>query len=31
VVVLSSPLAAQHVSGQTITVAGGMEGRVLRG
>ena len=31
VVFLSSPLAAQHVSGQTITVAGGMEGRVLRG
>ncbi len=26
---LSSPLAARHVSGQTVTVAGGMEGRVL--
>ena len=25
---LSSPLAARHVTGQTITVAGGMEGRV---
>lgn len=30
VVFLASPLAAQHISGQTITVAGGMEGRVLR-
>ena len=28
---LSSPSAARHVSGETITVAGGMEGRVLRG
>lgn len=26
---LSSPLAARHVSGQTIVLAGGMEGRVL--
>ncbi|MEX1023918.1 MAG: SDR family oxidoreductase [Planctomycetota bacterium] len=26
---LSSPVAARHVSGQTITVAGGMEGRLL--
>ncbi len=26
---LASPFAARHVSGQTITVAGGMEGRVL--
>ncbi len=26
---LSSPTAARHLSGQTITVAGGMEGRVL--
>ncbi len=26
---LASPVAARHVSGQTITVAGGMEGRVL--
>ena len=26
---LSSPTAARHVTGQTITVAGGMEGRVL--
>jgi 3-oxoacyl-[acyl-carrier protein] reductase len=27
---LSSPLAAGHVTGQVITVAGGMEGRLLR-
>lgn len=26
---LASPVAARHVSGQTLTVAGGMEGRVL--
>jgi 3-oxoacyl-[acyl-carrier protein] reductase len=26
---LASPLAARHVSGETVTVAGGMEGRVL--
>ena len=26
---LSSPAAARHVSGQTIVLAGGMEGRVL--
>ncbi len=26
---LSSPILARHVSGQTLTVAGGMEGRVL--
>ena len=31
VLFLSSPSAARHVSGETITVAGGMEGRVLRG
>ena len=30
VLFLSSPSAARHVSGETITVAGGMEGRVLR-
>ena len=29
VALLSSPAASRHVSGQTITVAGGMEGRVL--
>ena len=29
IVYLSSPYAARHVSGQVITVAGGMEGRVL--
>ncbi len=29
VVFLASPLAARHVSGQVVTVAGGMEGRVL--
>ena len=28
VVWLASPIAARHVSGQTLTVAGGMEGRV---
>ena len=28
-VFLASPFAARHLSGQTITVAGGMEGRVL--
>jgi 3-oxoacyl-[acyl-carrier protein] reductase len=28
VVVLSSPAASRHVSGETLTVAGGMEGRV---
>ena len=27
--VLASPFASRHTSGQTITVAGGMEGRVL--
>ena len=27
---LCSPLAAGHVTGQVITVAGGMEGRLLR-
>jgi NAD(P)-dependent dehydrogenase (short-subunit alcohol dehydrogenase family) len=26
---LSSPVAARHVSGQTIVIAGGMEGRML--
>lgn len=26
---LASPLAARHVSGESVTVAGGMEGRVL--
>ena len=26
---LSSPVAASHITGQTVTVAGGMEGRVL--
>jgi 3-oxoacyl-[acyl-carrier protein] reductase len=31
VLFLSSPSAARHVSGETITVAGGMEGRVLWG
>ena len=31
VLFLSSPLAARHVSGETITVAGGMEGRALWG
>ena len=31
VLFLSSPSAARHLSGETITVAGGMEGRVLRG
>jgi 3-oxoacyl-[acyl-carrier protein] reductase len=30
IVFLCSPLAAGHVSGQVITVAGGMEGRLLR-
>jgi 3-oxoacyl-[acyl-carrier protein] reductase len=30
IVFLCSPLAAGHVTGQTITVAGGMEGRLLR-
>lgn len=30
VLFLSSPSAARHLSGETITVAGGMEGRVLR-
>ncbi len=29
VALISSPAASRHVSGQTITVAGGMEGRVL--
>ena len=29
VVLLSSPYAARHMSGQVVTVAGGMEGRVL--
>ena len=29
IVHLSSPVAARHLSGQTITVAGGMEGRML--
>ena len=29
VVFLCSPLAARHISGETLTVAGGMEGRVL--
>ena len=29
IVHLSSPIAARHTSGQTITVAGGMEGRML--
>ena len=29
-VTLSSPIASRHVSGQTLTVAGGMEGRVVR-
>ena len=29
VVMLSSPYASSHISGQTLTVAGGMEGRVL--
>lgn len=29
VVVLSSPVASRHVSGETIAVAGGMEGRLL--
>jgi 3-oxoacyl-[acyl-carrier protein] reductase len=31
VLFLSSPAAARHVSGETITVAGGMEGRALWG
>jgi 3-oxoacyl-[acyl-carrier protein] reductase len=30
IVFLCSPLAASHVTGQVITVAGGMEGRLLR-
>ena len=30
IVFLCSPLAAGHVTGQVITVAGGMEGRLLR-
>jgi len=30
IVVLSSPVASGHVTGQVITVAGGMEGRLLR-
>ncbi len=30
IVFLCSPIAAGHVTGQTITVAGGMEGRLLR-
>jgi 3-oxoacyl-[acyl-carrier protein] reductase len=29
IVLLLSPLAAGHVTGQVITVAGGMEGRLL--
>ncbi len=29
VALLASPVAARHLSGQTLTVAGGMEGRVL--
>jgi len=29
VVYLASPLLAAHVSGQVLTVAGGMEGRLL--
>jgi 3-oxoacyl-[acyl-carrier protein] reductase len=29
IVFLSSPLASGHVSGQVVTVAGGMEGRLL--
>ena len=29
VLYLASPALARHVSGETITVAGGMEGRVL--
>jgi 3-oxoacyl-[acyl-carrier protein] reductase len=29
VVLLASPVASAHLSGQTVTVAGGMEGRVL--
>jgi 3-oxoacyl-[acyl-carrier protein] reductase len=29
VVFLCSPLAARHISGETLTVAGGMEGRVV--
>jgi 3-oxoacyl-[acyl-carrier protein] reductase len=31
VLFLSSPAMARHVSGETITVAGGMEGRALWG
>jgi 3-oxoacyl-[acyl-carrier protein] reductase len=31
VVQLSSPLLSGHVTGQMITVAGGMEGRVIHG
>jgi hypothetical protein len=27
---LASPTLSRHVSGETITVAGGMEGRALR-
>jgi 3-oxoacyl-[acyl-carrier protein] reductase len=30
IVVLCSPLATGHISGQVVTVAGGMEGRLLR-
>jgi 3-oxoacyl-[acyl-carrier protein] reductase len=30
IVVLSSPVAAGHLTGQVVTVAGGMEGRLLR-
>ncbi len=30
IVFLCSPLAAGHLTGQVITVAGGMEGRLLR-
>jgi 3-oxoacyl-[acyl-carrier protein] reductase len=29
VLFLASPLASRHISGETLTVAGGMEGRSL--